>query len=106
MNVTLSRHCLPVLSREERMIRRRLPIGIQSFRRLRETNSYYVDKTSLVRTLIDQGDHWFLSRPRRFGKSCCSTRFGVCSRVTRRCSMDWISMSIGTGPPRRIRCCD
>ncbi|MYD93937.1 MAG: AAA family ATPase, partial [Chloroflexi bacterium] len=51
------------------MNRRRLPIGTQSFRRLRETGSYYVDKTPLIRALIDQGDHYFLSRPRRFGKS-------------------------------------
>ena len=49
--------------------RSRLPIGIQSFRRLRETNSYYVDKTPLIRELIDQSDYCFLSRPRRFGKS-------------------------------------
>ena len=51
------------------MSRRLLPIGIQSFRRLRETDSYYVDKTPLIRELIDGGDHYFLSRPRRFGKS-------------------------------------
>ena len=49
--------------------RSRLPIGIQSFRRLRETDSYYVDKTPLIRELVDQGDYYFLSRPRRFGKS-------------------------------------
>ena len=51
------------------MNRRRLPIGIQSFRRLRETGSYYVDKTPLIGELIERGDHYFLSRPRRFGKS-------------------------------------
>ncbi len=51
------------------MGRNRLPIGIQSFRRLRETNSYYVDKTPFIRDLVDRGDYWFLSRPRRFGKS-------------------------------------
>ncbi len=51
------------------MTRRRLPIGIQSFRRLRETDSYYVDKTALIRDLVEQSDHYFLSRPRRFGKS-------------------------------------
>ncbi|WP_419906872.1 AAA family ATPase [Hoeflea sp.] len=51
------------------MARKRLPIGIQSFARLRETDSYYVDKTPLIRNLIDHGDYWFLSRPRRFGKS-------------------------------------
>ncbi|MCY4303203.1 MAG: AAA family ATPase [Aestuariivita sp.] len=51
------------------MTRQRLPIGIQDFDRLRNTESYYVDKTSLIRDLIMRGDHWFLSRPRRFGKS-------------------------------------
>ncbi len=51
------------------MSRHRLPIGIQDFRRLRETGSYYVDKTPLIRDLVEQGDHYFLSRPRRFGKS-------------------------------------
>ncbi len=51
------------------MTRQRLPIGIQSFARLRETDSYYVDKTPLIRDLVERGDHWFLSRPRRFGKS-------------------------------------
>ncbi len=51
------------------MTRHRLPIGIQSFSRLRETDSYYVDKTPLIQDLIARGDHYFLSRPRRFGKS-------------------------------------
>ncbi|MCY4303459.1 MAG: AAA family ATPase, partial [Aestuariivita sp.] len=51
------------------MTRQRLPTGIQDFDRLRSTNSYYVDKTSLICDLIELGDHWFLSRPRRFGKS-------------------------------------
>ena len=51
------------------MTQKRLPIGIQSFPRLRETDSYYVDKTPLIRNLIDQSDYVFLSRPRRFGKS-------------------------------------
>ena len=51
------------------MTRQRLPIGIQDFDRLRNTDSYYVDKTPLIRDLIAQGDYWFLSRPRRFGKS-------------------------------------
>ena len=48
---------------------RRLPIGIQTFRRLREKGCYYVDKTSLIRQMVDEGDFYFLSRPRRFGKS-------------------------------------
>ena len=49
--------------------RRRLPIGIQTFRRIREDNCYYVDKTAYIRRLLDEGTHYFLSRPRRFGKS-------------------------------------
>ncbi|MDD9962917.1 MAG: AAA family ATPase [Gammaproteobacteria bacterium] len=51
------------------MARRQLPIGIQSFSRLRERGCYYVDKTPHIRRLLDLGDHYFLSRPRRFGKS-------------------------------------
>ena len=51
------------------MNRRRLPIGMQSFRELREENAYYVDKTPYIRRLLDEGKHYFLSRPRRFGKS-------------------------------------
>ncbi len=51
------------------MTRRRLPIGIQTFRKIREENCYYVDKTAYIQRLIDEGTHYFLSRPRRFGKS-------------------------------------
>ena len=51
------------------MRRRRLPIGIQTFREIREQDCYYVDKTAFIRRLLDEGKHYFLSRPRRFGKS-------------------------------------
>ncbi|MCY4352247.1 MAG: ATP-binding protein [Gemmatimonadetes bacterium] len=51
------------------MTKRRLPIGIQTFRKMREENYYYVDKTAHIQRLIDEGSHFFLSRPRRFGKS-------------------------------------
>ena len=51
------------------MTKRRLPIGIQTFRKIREENCYYVDKTTYIRKLLDAGTHYFLSRPRRFGKS-------------------------------------
>ncbi len=47
----------------------KLPIGIQTFREIREENCYYVDKTALIQRLMDEGKHYFLSRPRRFGKS-------------------------------------
>ncbi len=51
------------------MVRRRLPIGMQTFRELRERDCYYVDKTAYIERLLDEGKHYFLSRPRRFGKS-------------------------------------
>ncbi len=51
------------------MTRRRLPIGIQDFPTIRSEEFYYVDKTSLIQRLVDEGRHYFLSRPRRFGKS-------------------------------------
>ena len=47
--------------------RRKLPIGIQTFREVREEGCYYVDKTAYVRRLVDEGTHYFLSRPRRQG---------------------------------------
>ena len=50
-------------------MRKKLPIGIQTFAKIREENCYYVDKTGYVLSLIEQGSHYFLSRPRRFGKS-------------------------------------
>ncbi|MCY4572467.1 MAG: ATP-binding protein [Gemmatimonadetes bacterium] len=49
--------------------RRKLPLGIQTFREIRSGDYYYVDKTAFVRRLLEEGKHYFLSRPRRFGKS-------------------------------------
>ena len=45
------------------------PIGIQSFDRLIEDGFVYVDKTDMVYSLVKEGTIYFLSRPRRFGKS-------------------------------------
>ena len=45
------------------------PIGIQSFDRIREDGYVYVDKTALLYELVSKGTIYFLSRPRRFGKS-------------------------------------
>ncbi|HAA44773.1 MAG TPA: hypothetical protein DCE28_04610 [Halomonas sp.] len=49
--------------------RRKLPIGIQSFEKLRLGQYYYVDKTPFIHALVETGGYYFLSRPRRFGKS-------------------------------------
>ena len=51
------------------MNKRRLPIGIQTFRKIREEDCYYIDKTAYIRRLLDESKHYSLSRPRRFGKS-------------------------------------
>ena len=48
---------------------KRLPVGLQTFRKLREGDYLYVDKTELIYRLITTGEVYFLSRPRRFGKS-------------------------------------
>lgn len=48
---------------------RKLPIGIQSFEDLRNNDYVYVDKTALLYQLVTTGKPYFLSRPRRFGKS-------------------------------------
>ena len=45
------------------------PIGIQTFEQIIEDGYVYVDKTELVYRLVSEGKIYFLSRPRRFGKS-------------------------------------
>ena len=45
------------------------PIGIQDFKTIRKDGFVYVDKTALLYKLADEGQTYFLSRPRRFGKS-------------------------------------
>jgi len=49
--------------------RRKLPIGVQTFAKIRSEDYYYVDKTPLAWHLAQEGEYYFLSRPRRFGKS-------------------------------------
>ena len=45
------------------------PIGIQNFEKLRTGGYFYIDKTELIYRIIKTGSYYFLSRPRRFGKS-------------------------------------
>lgn len=45
------------------------PIGIQNFEKLRNDGCVYVDKTALMYKMVKEGNYYFLSRPRRFGKS-------------------------------------
>ena len=51
------------------MALKRFSIGVQDFARLRNDGMYYVDKTDLVYKLTHTDPYYFLSRPRRFGKS-------------------------------------
>ena len=51
------------------LLERFLPIGIQTFEDIRDRNAVYVDKTDLVYRMVKSGKYYFLSRPRRFGKS-------------------------------------
>lgn len=54
---------------------RKLPVGIQSFENLRKGGYLYVDKTALLYRLVTTGKPYFLSRPRRFGKSLLLSTF-------------------------------
>ena len=51
------------------MQERFLPIGIQTFEKIRECHAVYIDKTDLIYRMVKQGKYYFLSRPRLFGKS-------------------------------------
>jgi len=51
------------------MARKRLPIGLQDFRSIIEGDYKYIDKTRYIHKMATSGKYFFLSRPRRFGKS-------------------------------------
>lgn len=51
------------------MAKAKYPIGIETFSKIREEGYLYVDKTEFVQRLVADGGFFFLSRPRRFGKS-------------------------------------
>ncbi len=48
-------------------MKKRLSVGIQTFREIREDNCYYVDKTESLLDLVHQGKYFFLPRPHHFG---------------------------------------
>lgn len=69
-----------------------IPVGISDFERIRELNYYYVDKTGLIKTLL-QGEMdqvTLITRPRRFGKTMamntmCRLRRQVIMTTTKKC---------------------
>lgn len=56
-------------------VKRTMPVGEQSFQNLRKDKALYVDKTPYIRRILEQGRVYFLSRPRRFGKSLLLSTF-------------------------------
>ena len=51
------------------MSEKKYPVGIRDFGKLRSEGYFYVDKTAQIYKMINAGSHYFLHRPRRFGKS-------------------------------------
>lgn len=94
----------------------RLPIGIQTFEKLIQEDCAYVDKTPFVAE-IGQGGYYFLSRPRRFGKSLLVSTFKAAFEGKREVftglylekAWDWertrpvIQISFGSGVLRSVR---
>ena len=70
---------------------RKLPIGIQSFDKLRTENYLYVDKTEFIYQMAYQGVPYFLSRPRRFGKSLLLSTFKAYFEGKKELLPDWPS---------------
>ena len=72
----------------------KLPLGLSTFSRLREERCLYVDKTESAYNLITQGYRYFLSRPRRFGKSLFVSTLDEILRGNKALFQDlWISKS-------------
>ena len=63
------------------------PVGIQTFEKIIEGDFVYVDKTDLVYSLVNEGQIYFLSRPRRFGKSLLLSTLRAISKAKRICSL-------------------
>jgi hypothetical protein len=74
-----------------------VPIGIQTFRKIREGDCYYVDKTGFALRLIEEGKHYFLSRPRRFGKSLFLDTLAELFEGNEALFRGWRPSSAGTG---------
>lgn len=64
------------------------PIGIQDFEGLRNDGYVYVDKTALIYQLVTTGKYYFLSRPRRFGKSLLLSTLEAYFKGSVSCSKD------------------
>ena len=64
------------------------PIGIQNFEKIRNDGYFYIDKTALMYQMVKTGSYYFLSRPRRFGKSLLISTLEA--YFQRNCLKDWL----------------
>ena len=80
------------------------PIGIQNFESIRQGNYLYVDKTDLIYRLATTGKYYFLSRPRRFGKSLLVSTMEAYFQGKKNCSKAWPSNNWKRNG-QTIRCC-
>ncbi len=80
---------------------KKLPIGIQNFEGIVEEGYYYIDKTEILYQLINTGKIFFISRPRRFGKSLLCSTLGQSGKDERNFSPDFILKS-QTGSGKNI----
>ena len=76
---------------------KKLPIGISNLREIIQEGYAYVDKSELVYQLAESGKYYFLSRPRRFGKSLFIDTLKEAFEGTGTCSGSCGSMTTGTG---------
>ena len=65
------------------------PIGIQNFEKIRKDGYFYIDKTALIYKLVKTGSYYFLSRPRRFGKSLLLSILKLILKEEKNFSKDW-----------------
>ena len=65
---------------------KRLPVGIQTFEKIRGNDMLYIDKTEYIWNMIHLSNYIFLSRPRRFGKSLLVSTLQAYLREGRTCS--------------------
>ena len=69
------------------------PVGIQSFEEVRKGNYCYVDKTALIYQLVKTNKYYFLSRPRRFGKSLLISTLEAYFLGKKNSSLAWLWMN-------------
>lgn len=74
-------------------LERKLPIGIQTFEKMRTEGCLYVDKTDIVYQIAATKVPYFLSRPRRFGKVCFFPLSKPTFKVGKTCLQAWLLKS-------------